>query len=110
MAAWDLLKNEKETGSLDLAVVNPSLVIGPSLSSNVGTSLDIAKQILTRKMKATPHVCMNVVDVRDVAEGIVRAMVSDKQQRVCVFSRYSAMPQTPPAVIERTVAAYMGIF
>lgn len=76
MAAWELVKSEKEEGSLDLTVINPSFVIGPSLTENVGTSVDICTQIMTRKMKATPHLCMNVVDVRDVAEGIVRAMVS----------------------------------
>lgn len=76
MAAWDLLKDEKSEGSLELAVVNPSLVIGPSLTKNTGTSIDICTQILNRKMMATPHLCLNVVDVRDVAEGIVRSMVS----------------------------------
>lgn len=77
MAAWNLMKDEKNEGSLELAVVNPSLVIGPSLTKNTGTSIDICTQILNRKMMATPHLCLNVVDVRDVAEGIVRSMVSD---------------------------------
>lgn len=76
MAAWDLIKDEKSEGSLELAVVNPSLVIGPSLTKNTGTSIDICTQILERKMMATPYLCLNVVDVRDVAEGIVRSMVS----------------------------------
>lgn len=75
MAAWDLVKDEKNEGSVELAVVNPSLVIGPSLTKNTGTSIDICTQILNRKMMATPHLCLNVVDVRDVAEGIVRSMV-----------------------------------
>lgn len=74
MAAWDLVKDEKNEGSVELAVVNPSLVIGPSLTKNTGTSIDICTQILNRKMMATPHLCLNVVDVRDVAEGIVRSM------------------------------------
>lgn len=75
MAAWELVKSEESSGSLELAVVNPTLVVGPSLSKNMGTSIDICSQILTGKMMFTPHICMNVVDVRDVAEGIVRAMV-----------------------------------
>lgn len=75
MAAWELVNSKKGKGSLDLAVINPSFVIGPSLTKNVGTSVDICTQIMTGTMKATPHLCMNVVDVRDVAEGIVRAMV-----------------------------------
>lgn len=79
MAAWDLVKSEESVGSLDLAVVNPGLIIGPTLSANVGTSLDICTQILDRKMPATPHLCINVVDVRDVAEAIVRAMVNNEQ-------------------------------
>lgn len=88
-AAWELVKSNDVPGSLELAVINPSLVIGPTLSPNVGTSVDIACQILSRKMPATPHACMNVVDVRDVAEGIVRAMV-----RHGYFSAYDLISPT----------------
>lgn len=77
LAAWDLVNKSESPGSLELAVVNPGFVIGPTLSANVGTSLDVCTQILNPKMPMTPRMAFNVVDVRDVAEGIVRAMVSN---------------------------------
>lgn len=58
-----------------LTVINPGLVLGPSLDSRTGTSLDIIKLLLEGAYPAIPRVSFPVVDVRDLAELHVRAML-----------------------------------
>lgn len=75
-AAWDVVKAQPAGRKLELATINPSLVQGPMLSSASCASLDLVKQIILGEMPGLVDVYMNTVDVRDVAEAHVRAMIN----------------------------------
>ncbi len=47
--------------------IHPGLVLGPSLDSTIGTSLEIIRQFLAGKYPAVPRTAIPIVDVRDVA-------------------------------------------
>jgi len=73
-AAWDFMK--REGGSLELSVVNPSGIFGPALGPDYSPSLDLIKRLLNGSLPACPDLWFGVVDVRDVADLHLRAMVA----------------------------------
>lgn len=72
MAAWDFIKNEGNP--FELAVINPALVIGPSLSGDLGESNKAISLLVTGKMPITVPLQFGYVDVRDVAVAHILAM------------------------------------
>ena len=75
-AAWEFI--EQEGGSLELAVVNPATVMGPVLGPDYSHSIYLIKNLLTGKMAGCPKINSCFVDVRDVADLHLRAMVDPK--------------------------------
>lgn len=74
-AAWNFI--EKEGNGLELSVINPVGIFGPALGGITSASLDIAVSgILNGNMEYTPTFTMGVVDVRDVADIHIKAMLS----------------------------------
>jgi nucleoside-diphosphate-sugar epimerase len=73
-AAWDFVA--REGGALELAVVNPVAVFGPTLGRDISTSIDIIRLMLNRAMPAVPRIMFGVVDVRDVADLHLLAMTN----------------------------------
>ena len=71
-AAWDFVKNEGNP--FELAVNNPALVIGPSLSGDLGESNKAIAMVVTGKMPVAVPLQFGYVDVRDVANAHVLAM------------------------------------
>ena len=71
-AAWDFVKNEGNP--FELAVINPALVIGPSLSGDLGESNKAIAMVATGKMPVAVPLQFGYVDVRDVATAHVLAM------------------------------------
>ena len=71
-AAWDFVKNEDNP--FELAVINPALVIGPSLSGDLGESNKAIAMVATGKMPVAVPLQFGYVDVRDVATAHVLAM------------------------------------
>ncbi|MFJ4656731.1 NAD-dependent epimerase/dehydratase family protein [Nocardia sp. NPDC088792] len=64
-AAWDFAADHPE---LELAVVNPGMIIGPVQSAaGVGTSVDGIRVLLDAGMPGVPRLNFATVDVRDVA-------------------------------------------
>ena len=73
--AWDFIKNQNKESTMELVVVNPGPVFGPSLSGNLeGTSMKMFKQMLTGEMPMIPNAGMNMSDVRDIAKIHVLAL------------------------------------
>ena len=70
--AWELM--EKAGRRSDLAVINPSLIAGPLLDEDPGTSGAILMRFLDGSMPGAPRFFFSLVDVRDVAEAHVKAM------------------------------------
>ena len=76
MAAWDFVK--EENNPFELAVINPALVIGPSLSGDIGESNKAIALVVTGKMPVGIPLQFGYVDVRDVAEAHILAMQNMK--------------------------------
>ncbi len=71
-AAWDFIA--REGGGLELAVVNPVLVLGPVLGPDVSSSIVLVKRMMDGAMPGCPDISFGCVDVRDVADLHLKAM------------------------------------
>jgi nucleoside-diphosphate-sugar epimerase len=72
-AAWDFMA--REGGSLELSVVNPVVVLGPVLGPDFSTSILLLQRFLTGSVPGSPNLSFGVIDVRDIADLHIRAMV-----------------------------------
>lgn len=63
-----------DEASLDLTVINPSVILGPLLGPNFGTSVGLIHHLMTGAFKGIPRFGFSVVDVRDAADAHIRAM------------------------------------
>jgi nucleoside-diphosphate-sugar epimerase len=72
-AAWDFIA--KEGGALELSVVNPAAVFGPVLGPDFSTSVLLIQRLMSGAVPGCPRLSFGVVDVRDVADLHIRAMV-----------------------------------
>ena len=74
LAAWEFM--EMENPDFSLTVINPVLVMGPTLSKDVGTSNSLVKNMINGSVPGTPKIHIGIVDVRDVASVHILAMES----------------------------------
>lgn len=74
-AAWDFIQALPAGKKMELATVNPSLVMGPSISGVVCTSLELIKRLMDGSMPLIPRLYIAVCDVRDVALAHLQAMI-----------------------------------
>ncbi len=63
--AWDFVESQQP--EFDLVVINPFLVIGPSLTPSLNTSNRVFLDLLAGKLPGIVNVAWGLVDVRDVA-------------------------------------------
>jgi nucleoside-diphosphate-sugar epimerase len=73
-AAWDWLK--AEGGALELVTICPGAVLGPVLGRDFSASIDIVKKLLDGSLPGLPRFGWPLVDVRDIADLHVRALMS----------------------------------
>lgn len=74
-AAWDFINAQTDATPMELSVVNPGPVFGPTLSGNLeGASMGMFKQMITGKVPMVPKTAINMSDVRDVAKIHVLAL------------------------------------
>ena len=73
-AAWDFIKEHENP--FELAVINPALVTGPSLTRDLGESNKAIEMVITGKMPVAIPMQFGYVDVRDVATAHILAMQS----------------------------------
>jgi len=73
-AAWNFI--EQEGNALELSVINPMGIFGPSLSPVLSSGFGLLQKVITGEMKALPNMTLGIVDVRDVADLHLRAMTS----------------------------------
>jgi dihydroflavonol-4-reductase len=87
-AAWDFVKDSGR--AIELTCINPSLVVGPPLDTDYGTSIEVIERILRAKDPMLPNVGFGTVDVRDVAAAHVRALdvAESVGQRIIVNDRW----------------------
>jgi len=75
-AAWDLMR--RDGGDTELVVVNPTFILGPTITTELRSSMQLIKAMLDGTMSVAPRARMGVVDVRDVADLHIRAMAEPK--------------------------------
>lgn len=71
-AAWDFVA--REGGGLELAAINPVAVLGPALGPDYSHSIRLIKNLLDGQ-PGCPKINSGFVDVRDVADLHLRAMI-----------------------------------
>lgn len=76
LAAWDFMK--RDGGRMELTVINPMAIFGPTLGRRLSTGHQLIKQLMDGSMKILPRVDFGIVDVRDVADLHLRAMTHPK--------------------------------
>jgi len=72
-AAWDFIA--AEGGDLELSVINPVGVFGPVLGPDYSTSILLVQRLLEGSVPGLPRLSFGLVDVRDVADLHLKAMV-----------------------------------
>ncbi|TRW27153.1 NAD-dependent epimerase/dehydratase family protein [Flavobacterium zepuense] len=73
-AAWDFIRSEG--GNLEFVTINAVAILGPALDAHISGSFHLLKNLLNGSMKAVPEIALNIVDVRDVADLHIRAMLT----------------------------------
>ncbi|EGG16189.1 NAD-dependent epimerase/dehydratase family protein [Cavenderia fasciculata] len=94
-AAWEFYKqNQLSSETNKLIVINPSLIIGPSMTPNISASLMLLVGLI-KDAKVPFPTQVGLVDVRDVSEAHVLALETDKVdgQRVLVANKVVPWPK-----------------
>ncbi len=87
--AWDFI--DHEGGGTELVVVNPTFILGPTLTAHARSSLQLTKAMLDGTMPVVRRQRFGVADVRDVADLHIRAMAAPR----AAGQRYLALADGP---------------
>jgi nucleoside-diphosphate-sugar epimerase len=87
--AWDFI--EHEGGDTELVVLNPTFILGPTLTTNARSSLQLIKAMLDGTMPVVRRQRFGIADVRDVADLHIRAMAASE----AAGKRYLALADGP---------------
>ncbi|MFZ0378641.1 MAG: NAD-dependent epimerase/dehydratase family protein [Solirubrobacteraceae bacterium] len=87
--AWDFV--QREGGDTELVVVNPTFILGPTLTTRARSSAQIVKAMLDGTMPVVRRQRFGVADVRDVADLHIRAMAGPN----AAGKRYLALADGP---------------
>ncbi|NEB74991.1 aldehyde reductase [Streptomyces sp. SID14478] len=104
-AAWDWMRGEG--GAMELVVVNPTGIFGPSLTPQLRSSTQLIKSMLDGTMTVAPRLRFGVVDVRDVADLHLRAMAAPE----AAGKRFLAVSDDPALSfldVARTLRRHLG--
>lgn len=79
-AAWDFMKTLESQGNskLELAVINPTAILGPALGKDDASSLRTVSELLNGAIPGCPQLQFGIIDVRDCADMHLRAMTNPK--------------------------------
>jgi nucleoside-diphosphate-sugar epimerase len=88
-AAWDFIG--QEGGDTELVAVNPTFILGPTLTTQARSSLQLTKAMLDGTMPVVRRQRFGVADVRDVADLHIRAMAAPE----AAGKRYRALADGP---------------
>jgi len=121
-AAW----KAAEAGNMELSVINPGPVFGPSLGAALdGQSVAMIAAMISGKMPMVPDMSMGMVDVRDVARLHVKAMTAEGAQgkrfiaasaepiemaKVAKMLRNAGYTKAPNRIAPTLLLKFMGLF
>jgi dihydroflavonol-4-reductase len=78
-SAWEFITNQTGETKLELVVINPGPIYGPTLTGNLATeAMDFFKKLITGKVPMLPRAYSVMSDVRDVATIHVAALENKK--------------------------------
>lgn len=109
-AAWDFIHREGD--NLEFATINPVAIWGPALSTHISGSFGILEHLLDGSMRAIPHIPLNIVDVRDVADLHIRAMTNPNangQRFIASADGQISMPEIAALLRARRPGGAKGI-
>ncbi|MBL7486874.1 NAD-dependent epimerase/dehydratase family protein [Frankia sp. AgB1.9] len=104
-AAWDFLA--RDGGDTELVTVNPTFILGPTLTSDLRSSTQLVKAMIDGTMPVAPRARFGVADVRDVADLHIRAMAAPK----AAGQRFLAVADGPTIsylTVAQTLRALLG--
>ncbi len=87
--AWEFI--EREGAGTELVVVNPTFILGPTLTTRARSSVQIVKAMLDGTMPVVRRQRFGIADVRDVADLHLRAMAGPD----AAGKRYLALADGP---------------
>ncbi len=73
-AAWKFINGAENTNNMELATINPPLILGPIPNKNFRTSVELIRTFMLGQVPGVGRIKMGLVDVRDVAAAIILAM------------------------------------
>ena len=74
MALWNFIDSSDNTSKMEACTINPTVVLGQSLSKDVGMSNTVVKKLLDGSIPFSANISFGVVDVKDVAAMHIEAM------------------------------------
>jgi dihydroflavonol-4-reductase len=78
-SAWEFIKGQTGEKKLELVVINPGPIYGPTLTGNLATeAMDFFKKLITGQVPMLPRAYSVMSDVRDVAAIHVAALENEK--------------------------------
>jgi dihydroflavonol-4-reductase len=78
-SAWEFIHNQSDEHTLELVVINPGPIYGPTLTGNLATeAMDFFKKLITGQVPMLPKAYSVMSDVRDVAKIHVAALENEK--------------------------------
>ena len=96
-AAWDFINNQNGDSKLELVVINPGPIYGPTLTGNLATeSMDFFNKLISGKVPMLPNAYSVMSDVRDVAKIHVLALENEKANG----QRFIVTTEKPHAIQE----------
>lgn len=93
-AAWDFVAGEGK--GLEMATVNPVVILGPALDADSSVSVGLIKAMLKGRLPFLPRRAIGIVDVRDVADLHVRAMVhpaANGERFLCISGDFMTLQE-----------------
>ena len=73
---WDHVQTLNKKNRIEVCTINPTFVIGKSLSNDIGASNLIIKKIMDGSIPFLPNLNLGIVDVLDVAKLHIKAMTT----------------------------------
>jgi len=96
-SAWEFINNQTGDAKLELVVVNPGPIYGPTLTGNLANeAMDFFKKLITGKVPMLPRAYSVMSDVRDVATIHVAALENEKANG----KRFIVTTEKPHAIQE----------
>jgi len=96
-AAWDFIENQGGSTPLELVVVNPGPIYGPTLTGNLATeAMEFFRKLMAGEVPALPRANSVMSDVRDVAAIHVAAMENEQANG----KRFLVTSAKPHAILE----------